>query len=160
VGAASSAESYFEHMQAQTEDANLHLLKLMQSIASATLEPHYEWRDSMPLRALVERAWPAARGQNDAPAALELVSSMDGSISAAHGIGVAKRSDLPLSRTSADIDAMWALKRALDPFGILNPGVLLPDPLTGGAGADGQRRQVHRPAPRQRGPQRGGTAHR
>ena len=59
---------------------------------------------------------------------LRLVSSMGGSISAEHGIGVAKRSDLSLSRTEADIDAMWALKRALDPTGIMNPGVLLPEP--------------------------------
>ena len=59
---------------------------------------------------------------------LQLVSSMGGSISAEHGIGVAKRSDLSLSRTEADIDAMWALKRALDPTGIMNPGVLLPEP--------------------------------
>jgi FAD/FMN-containing dehydrogenase len=62
---------------------------------------------------------------------LRLVSSMGGSISAEHGIGVAKRNDLSLSRTAADIDAMWALKRALDPMGILNPGVLLPRATAG-----------------------------
>jgi len=59
---------------------------------------------------------------------LRLVAAMGGSISAEHGIGVAKRSDLSLSRSAADIGAMWALKRALDPLGILNPGVLLPEP--------------------------------
>ena len=49
-----------------------------------------------------------------------------GSISAEHGIGVAKRAWLHLVRSPAEIAAMVAIKRALDPDGILNPGVLLP----------------------------------
>ena len=49
-----------------------------------------------------------------------------GSISAEHGIGVAKRAWLHLVRSSAEIESMRAIKRALDPGGILNPGVLLP----------------------------------
>jgi FAD/FMN-containing dehydrogenase len=61
-------------------------------------------------------------------AVLELVASLGGSISAEHGIGVAKRRELPLCRSVADIEAMRAVKRALDPRGVLNPGVLLPDP--------------------------------
>ena len=58
-------------------------------------------------------------------AVLALVASRGGSISAEHGIGVAKRDDLPLMHSAAEIDAMRAIKRALDPAGILNPGVLL-----------------------------------
>jgi FAD/FMN-containing dehydrogenase len=57
---------------------------------------------------------------------LELVAQRDGSISAEHGIGRAKLAYLRLNRTAAEIDAMRAVKRALDPAGILNPGVLLP----------------------------------
>jgi FAD/FMN-containing dehydrogenase len=60
-------------------------------------------------------------------AVLLLVASMGGSISAEHGIGIAKRRELPLSRTGADIEAMRAIKHALDPRAVLNPGVLLPD---------------------------------
>ena len=60
-------------------------------------------------------------------AVLELAASMGGSISAEHGIGVAKREFLHLSRTAGEIAAMQSLKHALDPRGILNPGVLLPD---------------------------------
>jgi FAD/FMN-containing dehydrogenase len=51
---------------------------------------------------------------------------MGGSISAEHGIGTAKRRWLHLNRSPAEIDAFRALKRALDPDGILNPNVLLP----------------------------------
>jgi FAD/FMN-containing dehydrogenase len=50
-----------------------------------------------------------------------------GSISAEHGIGRAKVRWLHLAHTEAEIDAMRALRRAFDPDGICNPGVLLPD---------------------------------
>jgi len=59
-------------------------------------------------------------------AVLELVAGLGGSISAEHGIGRAKTAWLGLSRSEAEIAAMRAIKTALDPEGILNPGVLLP----------------------------------
>jgi FAD/FMN-containing dehydrogenase len=58
-------------------------------------------------------------------AVLTLVAAMGGSISAEHGIGVAKRAALERSAGAADIAAMRAIKHALDPRGILNPGVLV-----------------------------------
>jgi len=51
-----------------------------------------------------------------------LTREFDGSISAEHGIGMLKRPYLKLSRTAEEIEAMRALKRALDPHNILNPG--------------------------------------
>jgi FAD/FMN-containing dehydrogenase len=60
-------------------------------------------------------------------AVLRLVASLGGSISAEHGIGAAKRPWLHLNRSPAEIDAFRAIKRALDPNGILNPHVLLPE---------------------------------
>lgn len=59
-------------------------------------------------------------------AVLQLVAKLDGSISAEHGIGIAKRPWLDLTRSGPDIAAMQAIKNALDPRGILNPGVILP----------------------------------
>ena len=59
-------------------------------------------------------------------AVLRLVAELGGSISAEHGIGIAKLPWLELTRSPVDIAAMRAIKRALDPQGILNPGVLLP----------------------------------
>jgi FAD/FMN-containing dehydrogenase len=56
---------------------------------------------------------------------LALVAEHGGSISAEHGVGVAKRRFLGLTRTPEEVAAMAALKRALDPAGILNPGVIL-----------------------------------
>jgi len=57
---------------------------------------------------------------------LQLVADLGGSISAEHGIGVAKRPWLHLNRSPAEIAAFRAVKSALDPKGILNPDVLLP----------------------------------
>ena len=60
-------------------------------------------------------------------AILRLAAARGGSVSAEHGIGRAKRRWLSLCRSDAEIAAFRALKRALDPCGVLNPGVLLPD---------------------------------
>jgi FAD/FMN-containing dehydrogenase len=57
-------------------------------------------------------------------AVLTLTAGRGGSISAEHGVGVAKARWLPLCRGAADVAAMTSVKRALDPGGILNPGVL------------------------------------
>ena len=56
---------------------------------------------------------------------LEAVGSFGGSVSAEHGIGRAKARFLKLSRSPAEIAAMRSIKAALDPKGIMNPGVLL-----------------------------------
>jgi len=60
-------------------------------------------------------------------AVLRLVARLGGSISAEHGVGSAKRPWLHLNRSPVEIDAFRAIKRALDPAGILNPHVLLPE---------------------------------
>ena len=57
---------------------------------------------------------------------LDLVAAMEGSISAEHGVGRAKARHLGLNRSPAELAAFAAIKRALDPAGILNPGVILP----------------------------------
>ena len=56
---------------------------------------------------------------------LRAVAERNGSISAEHGIGRAKRQWLQLNRSADEIALFRAIKRAFDPEGILNPGVLL-----------------------------------
>jgi len=58
-------------------------------------------------------------------AVLQTAIDLGGTISAEHGIGVAKRRWLPLARSPEEIEAFRGIKAALDPDGILNPGVLL-----------------------------------
>jgi FAD/FMN-containing dehydrogenase len=57
-------------------------------------------------------------------AVLETVLAHGGSIGAEHGIGRAKAAWLATDRSSADVAAMRTLKSALDPSGLLAPGVL------------------------------------
>jgi FAD/FMN-containing dehydrogenase len=58
-------------------------------------------------------------------AVLRLAAACGGTISAEHGVGVAKARWLALTRSAADLRAMTQIKRALDPEGLLNPGAVL-----------------------------------
>jgi FAD/FMN-containing dehydrogenase len=55
------------------------------------------------------------------------VREFRGSISAEHGIGQLKRGLLARHKDPVALAAMSAIKRALDPHGIMNPGKVLPD---------------------------------
>lgn len=55
-----------------------------------------------------------------------LAIALNGSISAEHGVGVAKRDGLLGCKPAVEIDIMWSIKNALDPAGVMNPGKVLP----------------------------------
>jgi FAD/FMN-containing dehydrogenase len=55
------------------------------------------------------------------------VSQRNGSLSAEHGVGQLKRRFMNLARTPEELFIMRGFKSILDPNGILNPGVMLPD---------------------------------
>jgi FAD/FMN-containing dehydrogenase len=57
---------------------------------------------------------------------LGAAAELGGTISAEHGIGIAKARWLPLVRSPAELALAAAVKSALDPAGLLNPGVLDP----------------------------------
>jgi FAD/FMN-containing dehydrogenase len=59
-------------------------------------------------------------------AVLQRAIDLGGTISAEHGIGVAKVAWLERVKGPAAVAAMRAIKHALDPKGLLNPGVLYP----------------------------------
>src|SRR5690349_992835 len=56
----------------------------------------------------------------------DLVTAAGGSISAEHGIGQLKRDDFARLAPAGRIHALRAIKQALDPLGIMNPGKLVP----------------------------------
>ena len=60
------------------------------------------------------------------PALFAAVQAHGGSISAEHGVGLAKRDFLGFSRSEAEIAILRGVKAALDPNGVMNPGKLLP----------------------------------
>jgi FAD/FMN-containing dehydrogenase len=54
-----------------------------------------------------------------------IAGELGGSIAAEHGIGQLKRDLLPAIKDPVELAAMRAIKRTLDPHGILNPGKVL-----------------------------------
>jgi len=56
----------------------------------------------------------------------DLTMGMAGSFSAEHGVGSAKRADMARYRSPVELDLMRAVKGAIDPLGLMNPGKLLP----------------------------------
>jgi FAD/FMN-containing dehydrogenase len=60
---------------------------------------------------------------------LRLTAELGGSISAEHGVGLAKAHWLELSRSPGEISLMRGVKRAFDPGGVLSPGRVLEEPV-------------------------------
>jgi FAD/FMN-containing dehydrogenase len=56
----------------------------------------------------------------------DLVRAYDGTISAEHGLGVLRRDEADSHRDPTERHLMTAIKSALDPHGMMNPGKLLP----------------------------------
>jgi FAD/FMN-containing dehydrogenase len=59
-------------------------------------------------------------------AVYDAVTSAGGSISAEHGIGVLKREAVAAHKSEVENDLMRAVKHALDPHGLMNPGKVVP----------------------------------
>jgi len=70
--------------------------------------------------------WVEAEGAEVSAFVHDLVTHAGGSISAEHGIGQMKREELARLGGAARIGAMQAIKRAMDPHNIMNPGKLVP----------------------------------
>jgi len=55
----------------------------------------------------------------------DAVAALGGSISAEHGLGQLRREEVLRHKSAVELDLMRALKRALDPQGLMNPGKVL-----------------------------------
>jgi FAD/FMN-containing dehydrogenase len=69
--------------------------------------------------------WLAAHGEAVTTLVYELVAAAGGSISAEHGIGVLKRAELARFADPAKLAAIRAVKAALDPGNLMNPGKII-----------------------------------
>ena len=67
-----------------------------------------------------------ARAHAALPRVFAQVLALGGTLSGEHGIGLSKRDFMADAFSAATLDAMHAVKAALDPDGILNPGKVLP----------------------------------
>ena len=70
--------------------------------------------------------WYEAEGEKITRMVDDLVTAAGGSISAEHGIGQLKRAEFARLAPPGRIHALRAIKHALDPLGIMNPGKLIP----------------------------------
>jgi FAD/FMN-containing dehydrogenase len=71
-------------------------------------------------------SWLESEGEAVSHHVHDLVTAAGGSISAEHGIGQMKIAELARLSEPARLNAMRAIKRALDPGNIMNPGKLVP----------------------------------
>jgi FAD/FMN-containing dehydrogenase len=55
----------------------------------------------------------------------EAVDALGGSISAEHGLGQLKRAEIALHKSPLELELMRAVKKALDPAGLMNPGKVI-----------------------------------
>jgi FAD/FMN-containing dehydrogenase len=70
--------------------------------------------------------WQSGDGKKISSQVYDLVTQWNGSISAEHGIGQLKRDELARLGDPVALGMMRAVKQALDPQGLLNPGKLVP----------------------------------
>jgi FAD/FMN-containing dehydrogenase len=56
-----------------------------------------------------------------------VVDALEGSISAEHGLGQLKREEIKRHKDPLELELMHAVKRALDPRGLMNPGKVIGD---------------------------------
>lgn len=71
------------------------------------------------------KMWMAAHEEHVHEAIYEVVMRLGGSVSAEHGIGQLKRELLRQVKDPVALEMMRAIKQALDPRGIMNPGKML-----------------------------------
>ena len=74
----------------------------------------------------VRAVWEHGEGKQISAFVHDLVTEWGGTISAEHGIGQMKADELARLADPVQLSMMRAIKQALDPQGLLNPGKLLP----------------------------------
>jgi FAD/FMN-containing dehydrogenase len=66
-----------------------------------------------------------ARREEVSRVVYEVVDALGGSISAEHGLGQLKRAEIARHKPAIELELMRAVKQALDPRGLMNPGKLV-----------------------------------
>ncbi|MCB0484424.1 MAG: FAD-binding oxidoreductase, partial [Flavobacteriales bacterium] len=74
-----------------------------------------------------EKDWHGARLKEGIREIFKLCTSLGGTISGEHGIGLVQREFLPIAFSPVEIRLQQEIKKVFDPLGILNPGKIFPD---------------------------------
>ena len=111
---------FLELAGAELERVAPHRLSVYGHIGDGNL--HY---NLLPPEGLAANRFRDESGEPLSHAVHELAARLGGSFSAEHGVGVLKAPELERYRSSPALGTMYAVKRALDPHGIKNPGKML-----------------------------------
>ena len=66
------------------------------------------------------------RAEDFGAAILELCVEVGGTVTGEHGVGIEKINQMCVQFSRAELDSFFAVKRAFDPPGLLNPGKAIP----------------------------------
>lgn len=66
------------------------------------------------------------RAEKFGAAILELCVQVGGTVTGEHGVGIEKINQMCVQFSREELDTFFAIKRAFDPFGLLNPGKVIP----------------------------------
>ncbi len=80
----------------------------------------------LPPQGVDQQAWVDTEGKTVNAFVHDFVAARGGSLSAEHGIGQLKLAEFARTAGPARLHALRAIKNALDPLGIMNPGKLVP----------------------------------
>lgn len=80
----------------------------------------------LPPRQVDQKAWVESEGPAVNAFVHDFVAARGGSLSAEHGIGQLKLAEFARTASPVRLHALRAIKQALDPLGIMNPGKLVP----------------------------------
>ena len=78
-----------------------------------------------PLQGYTEDEWMANESEAVNRIVHDCVARFNGSISAEHGLGQLKREEIKRYKSVVELDVMRAVKNALDPMGLMNPGKVI-----------------------------------
>ena len=78
-----------------------------------------------PLQGFTEDEWMVNESAAVNRIVHDCVARLNGSISAEHGLGQLKREEIKRYKSAVELDVMRAVKNALDPMGLMNPGKVI-----------------------------------
>ncbi len=118
-----------EDMPAFMQEASRHVERIMPDVMTSAFghlgdgNVHFHLR---PRGEVDAKAWRDKMAETGSRLVYDLVAEAGGSLSAEHGIGQMKRAELGRLSSPARLHTLRAIKSALDPLHIMNPGKLVP----------------------------------
>ena len=102
-------------------------VEVQQDLLTMVLSTSRDGTDAGVVQTQLKVALDAALNEAVMDAVEDVVQALRGSFSAEHGIGLSKLPSMRRRKDLVALDVMRAVKAALDPAGLMNPGKVVPD---------------------------------